>query len=89
MYKSIINTLSTVFANNTNNLPSIMKGVEPHKFKFKPDAKPAFEPRPKFSIAKAELINEWTKWACIQQLVEPAGNTSYASRLHSTLSSKN
>ena len=71
-----------VFANNTNALPPVLAGIEPHMFKLKEGAKPVYETRPAFPPAKAQAIEEWLQWAVTADLVEKASPTcSYASRL--------
>ena len=71
-----------VFASNTNVLPPVLQGVEPHMFKVKEGAKPVYETRPAFPPAKAQVIEEWLAWALKEGLVEQASPTcSYASRL--------
>jgi len=71
----------SVFASHSNVLPPAMKGVEPHEFKMKEGYKHRMANRPKFSPARGQLIDEWLDWALDVGLVEPATNTSYASRL--------
>ena len=70
-----------VFASHTNTLPPCLEGVEPHMFKMKEGYKHKMASRPSFSPARAEAINQWLEWALDVGLVEPATNTSYASRL--------
>ena len=70
-----------VFASHTNTLPPAMEGVEPHMFKMKDGYVHRMAPRPAFSPARAQAITEWLEWALEVGLVEPATNTSYASRL--------
>lgn len=71
-----------VFASNTNTLPPVLEGVEPHMFKMKEGAEPVYETRPAFPPAKAQAISEWLQWAIDANLVEKASPTcSYASRL--------
>ena len=71
-------------ATHTNVLPKCMNGVEPHMFKLKPGATPRYVKEPRFGPEKAKLINKWVLWADTEHgcgLIEPATNTSYASRL--------
>ena len=82
MYDTLTTKYINVFAIHTNTLPKTMNKVKPHIFKFKPGAKPIYEPRPNFSFEKFNLLCNWLEWAISVNLVEPARNTVYASRLH-------
>ena len=77
----LIKRYEDVFASTTNMLPPPLKGVEPHMFKMKEGFVHRMAPRPTFSPARGQLINEWLDWAISVGLVEEATNTSYASRL--------
>jgi len=78
---SLLKKYESVFARKTNELPKEMKGVLPHKFKLKTDAVPSRVGRPHFGKSQAKIINDWLEWAIAEDLVEPAGKTSWASRL--------
>ena len=70
-----------VFASHTNTLPPAMADIEPHMFKMKEGYVHRPANRPTFSPSRAQAINDWLDWALEVGLVEPAPNSSYASRL--------
>ena len=78
---ALVDQYKDVLAEYTNTLPKCMKGVKPHEFKLKPDAKPIPVPKPRFGPAKSKLILDWLEWGLSVGLVEKANTTSYASRL--------
>ena len=48
-----------VFVINTNTLPLVMAGIEPHMFKLKEGAKPVYETRPNFPPPTIQVITQW------------------------------
>ena len=79
--RTLIKRYAIVFADHTNTLPPELAGVAPHMFKMKEGYVHRMAPRPTFSPARGKLICDWLDWALEVGLVEPATNTSYASRL--------
>ena len=72
---------STVFALSPDDLPPLMKDVEPHQFRMRPEAKPRYCRRPKWGPCTTRYLTEWRNWALEQGLIEPAPTTAWASRV--------
>lgn len=70
-----------VFALTPDDLPPLMKDVEPHKFRLREGATPRYCRCPKWRPETRRDLSEWKDWAPAQGLVETAHTTPWAPRV--------
>ena len=78
--KDICREYKDVFASSPDEIPPPMKDAEPHVFKMKEGIKPIYCKRPNWGPAQRRYLEQWTKKAIKQGLLEPAPNSQWASR---------
>ena len=78
--KDICQKYREVFASNPDEIPPPMKDAEPHVFKMKRDVKPIYCKRPNWGPAQRRYLEQWTRKAIAQGLMEPAPDSQWASR---------
>ena len=78
--KDICHRYRKVFASSPDEIPPPMKDATPHVFKMKKDVKPIYCKRPNWGPSQRKYLEQWTKKAIRQGLMEPAPNSQWASR---------
>ena len=78
---NILREYEDVFSTSPESLPKPMKEVPPHVFKMKEGAKPVYCRRPYWGPQTRAYLKQWTEWALDEGLLEPAPESSWASRI--------
>ena len=79
--KKILYSYPDVFSKSPDSLPRPMKGIPEHEFKLKKGAKPLYCRRPYWGPQTRKYLEQWTRWALTQKLLEPAPTSAWASRI--------
>ena len=80
LIKSICNKYQEVFASSPDDIPPPLKDAKPHVFKMIKDCKPLYCKRPNWGPCQRKYLEQWTKKAVEQGLMEPAPESEWASR---------
>jgi len=78
--KTICQKYKDVFASSPDDIPPPMKEAKPHVFKMKEGIKPIYCKRPNWGPAQRKYLEQWTRKAIAQGLMEPAPRSQWASR---------
>ena len=74
------NRRTLFFASSPDDIPPPMRNIEPHEFKMKEGIKPIYCKRPNWGPAQRNFLEQWTRKAIKQDLMEPAPKSAWASR---------
>ena len=80
LIKSICYKYAEVFASSPDDIPPPLKDAKPHVFKMKEGCKPIYCKRPNWGPCQRKYLEQWTKKAVEQGLMEPAPESEWASR---------
>ena len=80
LVKSICQKYRNVFASNPDEIPPPLKDAKPHVFKMKEGCKPIYCKRPNWGPCQRRYLEQWTRKAIEQGLMEPAPESEWASR---------
>ena len=80
LVKSICQKYRSVFASSPDEIPPPLKDAKPHVFKMKEGCKPIYCKRPNWGPCQRKYLEQWTKKAIEQGLMEPAPESEWASR---------
>ncbi len=78
--RAVVEKYKDVFMESPDDVPPILKEVEPVEWRLKKDATPVRCKKPKWGPAQRKFLEAWTKQALEQGLIEPAGRSRWASR---------
>ena len=77
---SICKKYKDVFASSPDDIPPPLKDAKPHVFKMKEGCKPIYCKRPNWGPYQRKYLEQWTRKAIEQGLLEPAPDSEWASR---------
>ncbi len=77
---SICHKYRTVFTSSPDIIPPPLKDAKPHVFKMKEGCKPIYCKRPNWGPCQRKYLEQWTRKAIEQGLMEPAPESEWASR---------
>ena len=80
LVKSICQKYRSVFASSPDEIPPPLKDAKPHVFKMKAECKPLYCKRPNWGPCQRKYLEQWTRKAIEQGLMEPAPDSEWASR---------
>ena len=80
LVKSICQKYRDVFASSPDEIPPPLKDAKPHVFKMKEGCKPIYCKRPNWGPCQRKFLEQWTRKAIKQGLMEPAPDSEWASR---------
>ncbi len=80
LVKSICQKYRSVFASSPDEIPPPLKDAKPHVFKMKEGCKPIYCKRPNWGPCQRKYLEQWTRKAVEQGLMEPAPESEWASR---------
>ena len=82
--KSLTSTIcqkyKDVFASSPDDIPPPMRDATPHVFKMRKGIKPIYFKRPNWGPAQRKYLEQWTRKAVEQGLMEPDPDSQWASR---------
>ena len=77
---SICQKYRSVFASSPDEIPPPLKDAKPHVFKMREGCKPLYCKRPNWGPCQRKYLEQWTRKAIEQGLMEPAPESEWASR---------
>ena len=78
--KQICQKYKDVFASSPDDIPPPLKDAKPHVFKMREGCKPVYCKRPNWGPCQRKYLEQWTRKAVAQGLMEPAPDSEWASR---------
>ena len=78
--KAVVRKYKDVFMESPDDVPPVLRDVEPVEWRLKENASPVRCKKPKWGSAQRKFLEAWTKQALQQGLIEEARRSRWASR---------